>query len=213
MAQYRDRFAAGRALAAMFARSLDAARLHDPVVLGLPRGGVPVAIEVASALDAPLDILVVRKLGSPRNPELALGAIGEGDTRVLNHDVIAAERVSPQAMARVEESERAELERRAHLLRAGRPAVPLSGRTAVIVDDGMATGASAAVASACARAQGATGVIVAVPVASPESIRLLADSADRVICPFVPAILGGVGAAFDDFHQLTDSEVVDLLEG
>lgn len=185
--------------------------MHNPIILGLPRGGVPVAAEIASKLDAPLDIILVRKLGSPRNPELALGAIGEGAVRVLNNDVIAAERVSPRDLAKVESSERAELLRRARILRAGRPPPSLTGRTAVIVDDGMATGASAAVAAAYARFQGAAEVILAVPVASPEAMRLLADSTDRVVCPFVPAVLGGVGAAFEDFHQLTDTEVVDIL--
>ncbi|MCJ0904740.1 phosphoribosyltransferase [Rhodococcus sp. ARC_M6] len=208
MAQYRDRFAAGRTLSGW----LDPARLHDPVILGLPRGGVPVAVEVAAALHAPLDIIVVRKLGSPRNPELALGAIGEGDVRVLNHDVIAAERVSPETLRRIERTERTELQRRAQVLRNRRTPLSLVGRTAVIVDDGMATGASAAVASQCAREQGAAGVIVAVPIASPEAMRLLENLTDAVVCPYVPPLLGGVGAAFEDFHQLTDAEVVNLLE-
>jgi putative phosphoribosyl transferase len=205
--QYRDRSSAGKFLAGR----LESLRIDKPVVLGLPRGGVPVAAEVAAALNAPLDIVVVRKLGSPYNPELAMGAIGEGGVRVLNHDVIAAVRVSKSELAAVERDERTELDRRARLLREGRTPVSLHGRTAVIVDDGMATGASAAVACRCARTAGADSVIVAVPVASPEAMRVIACSADSVVCPFVPALLGGVGAAFEDFHQLSDDEVLTFL--
>lgn len=207
MARYRDRTSAGEELA----RWLESVRTAAPIILGLPRGGVPVAAAVASALDAPLDVVIVRKLGTPRNPELAMGAVGEGGTLVLNCDVITADGVTARELAGVRARERAELTRRARMLRQGHPARDLLGRTAVIVDDGMATGATAAVACRSAREAGAHRIVVAVPVASTEAVRLLADAADQVVCPFTPAFLGGVGAAFDDFHQLTDREVVDYL--
>ncbi|MEV1133476.1 phosphoribosyltransferase [Rhodococcus coprophilus] len=185
--------------------------VHDPVVLALPRGGIPVARELALALDAPLDVLVVRKLGVPWHPELAMGAIAEGDFRVLNEDVLRAGRIGADAIESVERRERTELARRAQMLRAGAARVDLSGRTAVIVDDGMATGATAAVACTAARAAGATRVVVAVPVASPEAARRVAPVADEVLCPWIPRDTNSVGAAYDDFHQLGDDEAVRLL--
>ncbi len=204
---YATRARAGRALAT----SLSHLRGTDTVVLGLPRGGVPVAFEVAHALGAPLDIILVRKLGVPWQPELAMGAIGEGDTEVLNEDVIRLGHVSRQSVDAVRARERQELLRRADALRGGHPRTPLTGRTAVLVDDGMATGATAAVACQVARAQGASRIVVAVPVASPEAMSRLRVTADEVVCPFVPANLGGVGGAYIDFHQLDDREVTELL--
>lgn len=204
---YATRARAGRALA----KSLSHLRGTDPVVLGLPRGGVPVAFEVAHALGAPLDIILVRKLGVPWQPELAMGAIGEGDAEVLNEDVVRLGHVSRQSVDAVRARERQELIRRADTLRGGHPRTPLTGRTAVLVDDGMATGATAAVACQVARAQGAGRIVVAVPVASPEAMSRLRVTADEVVCPFVPANLGGVGGAYIDFHQLDDREVTDLL--
>ncbi|MEV0945760.1 phosphoribosyltransferase family protein [Rhodococcus sp. NPDC049939] len=204
---YTSRADAGRRLAG----ELKHLRGTDPVVLGLPRGGVPVAFEIAAALSAPLDVVLVRKLGVPWQPELAMGAIGEGDARVINDDVVRLIRISKDALAQVEAEERRELERRTLLLRGNRKRIPLKGRTAVIVDDGMATGATVAVACQSVRALGAAKVVVAVPVAAPEAVWRTRVTADEVICPYTPADLGGVGNAYDDFHQLTDGEVTDLL--
>ncbi|AXY51306.1 phosphoribosyltransferase [Rhodococcus ruber] len=182
------------------------------MILALPRGGIPVAREVAHALDAPLDVLVVRKLGVPWQPELAMGAIAEGGFRVLNEDVIRIGRVAEDSIERIEARERTELDRRARLLRGGKERTSLSGRTVVLVDDGMATGATAAVACLAARESGAERVVLAVPVASPEAARRVRAVADEVVCPFTPADLGSVGAAYDDFHQLSDDEAARLLE-
>lgn len=204
---YATRAGAGRALA----KSLSHLRGSDPVVLGLPRGGVPVAYEVAQALRAPLDVILVRKLGVPWQPELAMGAIGEGDAEVLNDDVIHRGGVTRQALESVRTKERQELTRRADALRGGRARTPLTGRTVVLVDDGMATGATAAVACQVARAAGAATIVVAIPVASPEAVSRLRVTADEVVCPFTPVNLGGVGGAYVDFHQLDDREVTELL--
>ncbi|QBJ97830.1 phosphoribosyltransferase [Rhodococcus sp. ABRD24] len=205
--QYATRAKAGRALA----KSLVHLRGTDPVILGLPRGGVPVAYEIARALDAPLDVILVRKLGVPWQPELAMGAIGEGDAEVINEDLVRQGRVSRQALDSVRARERQELARRASALRGGRPRTPLTGRTVILVDDGMATGATAAVACQVARADGAARIVVAVPVASPEAVARLRVTADEVVCPYTPASLGGVGGAYLDFHQLDDREVTELL--
>lgn len=204
---YATRARAGRALA----KSVSHLRGSAPVVLGLPRGGVPVAYEVARALRAPLDIVLVRKLGVPWQPELAMGAIGEDETEVLNDDVVRLGHVPPEAVDAVRAKERRELERRAEALRGGHPRTPLTGRTAILVDDGMATGATAAVACQVARAAGAARIVVAVPVASPEAMARLRVTADEVVCPAVPRHLGGVGGAYGDFHQLDDGEVTALL--
>ncbi|NLE82237.1 MAG: phosphoribosyltransferase [Rhodococcus sp.] len=204
---YSDRTAAGRTLC----DSLTHLRGRGVVVLALPRGGVPVGREVALALHAPFDILVVRKLGLPWQPELAMGAIGEGGTRVMNDDVVRHSRVSPSALKKVEADERHELARRAKVLRGGRPRIDLHGRTVVLVDDGMATGATVAVACHSVRIEGADRVIVAVPVACPEAVQRVNVVADEVVCPWIPTDLGGVGAAYDDFHQLTDTEASNLL--
>lgn len=204
---YATRAKAGRALSDSLIHLRDA----NPVVLGLPRGGVPVAFEVARALGAPLDIVLVRKLGVPWQPELALGAIGEGDAEVLNDDVVRRGNLSRGTVDGVRAREREELRRRAGTLRREHPRTVLTGRTAILVDDGMATGATAAVACRVVRAAGASRVMVAVPVASAEAMARLRIVADEVVCPYVPASLGGVGGAYDDFHQLDDHEVTDLL--
>ncbi|TSE01866.1 phosphoribosyltransferase [Skermania sp. ID1734] len=204
---YADRAEAGRALA----KSLDHLRATNPLVLALPRGGLPVAAEVHSALGGDLDIVLVRKLGVPWQPELAMGAIGEGGARVLNNDIVRHTRVSDTELARTEAHERLELERRARLWRSDRPRISPRGRTVVIVDDGMATGATAAAACAVVRAEHPKWLVMATPVAPPDAVSRLGCIADLVVCPHTPTDLGGVGAAYRDFHQLTDDEVVRQL--
>jgi len=205
---FRDRVEAGRRLG----ERLSHLRGRDLVVLGLPRGGVPVAFEVARALKAPLDVIVVRKLGVPFQPELGMGAIGEGGVRVVNWEVVNAARVSEAEFAAVEEKERAELERRARRFRDDRAPLALSGRDAVVVDDGIATGFTARAACQIARAQGAEHVVLAVPVAPTQSLAELSDCADEVVCLETPEFFWAIGQFFDDFSQTTDAEVVRLLE-
>jgi len=203
-----DRADAGRCLAAM----LGHLRGQDVVVVGLPRGGVPVAFEVARALGAPLDVIVVRKLGVPFQPELAMGAIGEGGARVVNDRVVVAAGVSGEEFAAVEERERGELERRVRRFRGGRPPVSLEGRTVVVVDDGIATGSTARAACQVVRAQGAARVVLAAPVAPPEAVHMLRGDADEVVFPETPAWFDAIGEFYDDFTQTSDAEVIGLLE-
>ena len=198
---------AGVALARQLARFRD----ERPVVLALPRGGVPVAAVVARVLRAPLDVALVRKLGVPYQPELAAGAIGEGGVRVVNDDVRRAARVSADELAAVEARERAELERRAEAYRRGRPPVPVVGRTVVLVDDGIATGSTVLAACAVARARGAARVVVATPVAPRSTLRLLESVADEVVCVTTPDPFFAIGEWYEDFSQTTDAEVVALL--
>ena len=205
--RFDDRAAAGRHLAG----ALLAYRGPDTVVLGLPRGGVPVAAEVAHALGAPLDVLLVRKLGVPRQPELAFGAIGEGGVRVFNDAVLRHAGLTDDEVARVEETERAELERRRSRYRGGAPGVALAGRVAIIVDDGFATGATARAAAMVARESGAARVIVAAPIGAPDTIAALRDVADEVVCLGAPPGFVAVGQGYRDFGQTSDDEVCDLL--
>jgi putative phosphoribosyl transferase len=205
---FRNRTEAGRALA----RRLESLRGDDIVVLGLPRGGVPVAFEVSSHLDAPLDVIVVRKVGVPGQPELAMGAIGEDGVRVVNDEVVAVVGVSDTDFALVEHREREELKRRAERFRGPAARAPLDGRTAVIVDDGIATGSTARAACQVARAHGAARIVLAVPVAAPESADALGAVADDVICVEEPAWLQSVGQWYDDFTQVDDDTVVELLD-
>lgn len=204
---FDDRTDAGRRLT----RKLEHLSDDDVVVLGLPRGGVPVAYEVAEALAAPLDVLAVRKLGVPWQPELAFGAIGEHGVRVLNNDVIDSCGVREEEQADVERAERAELERRVVRYRAGRTPVTLAGRTVLVVDDGLATGATAEAACRVVRARGAAKVVLAVPVGSVEAVARLRGVADQVVCAEPLEILGSVGAWYRVFTQTPDSEVIDLL--
>jgi putative phosphoribosyl transferase len=206
---FRDRAEAGRQLAEELKRRLGD---EDVVVLGLPRGGVPVAFEVARELDAPLDVIVVRKLGVPYQPELAMGAIGEDGVRVLNDQVLAMARVGEDEVAAVERSERAELERRATRFRGTRPRTRLVGRIAVVVDDGIATGSTARAACQVARAHGAARVILAVPVAPLSSLASLAEVADELVCLATPEPFFAVGQFYRNFSQTADEEVVELLE-
>ena len=205
--RFRNRADAGRQLASR----LLPLKGKDVVVLGLPRGGVAVAAEVARALDAPLDVILVRKLGVPVQPELGMGAIGEGDARVINADVVRYARVSEADISAVEQRERAELERRIKRFRGDAPRVPLEGRTAILVDDGVATGSTARAACQVARAQGAGKVVLAVPVAPPSVSATLADDADEVICLETPERFLAIGEWYEDFSQTRDEEVVSLL--
>jgi predicted phosphoribosyltransferase/dienelactone hydrolase len=200
---------AGRRLAALLARTLPAESL---VVLGLPRGGVPVAYEVAKALGAPLDVTVVRKLGVPYQPELAMGAIGEDGVRIINQEVARQVRVTASQFEAVEAREREELARRAERFRGHHDRVPLEGRTALIVDDGIATGSTVRAACQVARAHGARRVVVAAPVAPRSAIHDLRAVADDVIVLESPEPFVAIGQFYNDFTQTSDAEVVQLLE-
>ena len=208
---FADRQAAGGALAdALFARWSDPTA-NNSVVVALPRGGVPVAAVVARALSAPLDVIIVRKLGVPTQPELAMGAIGEGGVRVLNREVIAALRITDEQLERVEQRERSELERRSIRLRAGRPRIAVSGRAVILVDDGLATGSTARAAVGVARAQGATHVVVAIPVAPASTVAELSTVADDVVCVATPEPFAAIGQWYRDFRPTSDDEVVAIL--
>lgn len=182
-------------------------------MLGLPRGGVPVAAEVARSLGAPLDVILVRKLGVPSQPELGMGAIGEGGTRVLNSEVIRLARISARDLAAVEARERVELERRAARFRGDRPPISLEGRTALIVDDGLATGSTARAACQVARAAGALHVVLAVPVAPPGWTARIGADADELIALETPDLFLAIGQCYDDFSPTPDEEVVACLAG
>jgi putative phosphoribosyl transferase len=207
MRVFRDRRDAGRRLA----ERLSTFRDQDAVVLGLPRGGVPVASEVARLLDAPLDVIVVRKLGVPFQPELGMGAVGEDGVRVLNDDVMRLARVGADELARVEARERAEVQARAARFRGDRPRVDLAGRTVIIVDDGIATGGTARAALQVARAHGAARVVLAVPVAPPDTVQELSTDADEIICLETPELFFAIGEWYQDFSQVPDDQVVALL--
>ncbi|MFG2289343.1 phosphoribosyltransferase family protein [Streptomyces sp. NPDC048595] len=204
---FTDRTDAGQRLAEAL-RHLEG---EEPVVLGLPRGGVPVAFQVARALKAPLDVIVVRKLGVPYQRELGFGAIGEGGVRVISDDIVRRGRLDQSDVDSVEKAEEAELVRQAHRFRAGRPRLHLEGRTAIVVDDGIATGATAAAACQVVRAQGATRVVLAVPVAPPDAADRLRSKADEFVCLSTPFGFAAVGEWYQDFSQTPDDEVVSLL--
>lgn len=208
MKRFPDRAAAGAELAAM----LDAPR-GDPktIVLGLARGGVVVAAAVAEALDVPLDVVVVRKLGAPGREELAIGAIASGGIRVVNEDVLRVLGLGEETIAAVARREQHELARREALYRGGRPAAALQGRHVILVDDGLATGASMRAAVRAVQAQRPERVTVAVPVASREARDDIARLVDEVVCAELPEPFWGVGAWYEDFSQTTDREVTRLL--
>jgi putative phosphoribosyl transferase len=205
--RFVDRVDAGRRLASR----LQHLRGQDVVVVGLPRGGVPVAYEVARALDAPLDVIVVRKLGVPVQPELAMGAVGEGGVRVVDEHIVQRAGVTDRDLAAVEQRERAELERRALRFRGDAAPVPLAGRTVVVVDDGIATGSTARAACRIARAAGAARVVLAAPVAPPGWTSHLAGEADELVCCATPSFFHAIGQWYDDFSQTSDEEVVACL--
>ena len=204
---FADRADAGRRLAARL-QHLAGERV---VVLGLPRGGVPVALEVARALGAPLDVIVVRKLGVPFQPELGMGAIGEDGVVVISQEMVRAAGVSAEELAGVGARERAEVERRAWRYRGGRPRQPLGGRVAVVVDDGIATGSTARAACRIARAHGAARVVLAVPVAPPGWQDRIGGDADELVCVQTPRDFLAIGQFYADFSQATDDEVVACL--
>ncbi|MFI9326994.1 phosphoribosyltransferase family protein [Kitasatospora sp. NPDC052868] len=204
---FTDRTDAGRRLAAR----LEHLRGAGTVVVALPRGGVPVAAEVAAALGAPLDICVIRKLGVPYQPELGMGAIGEDGVRVLNDHVLRIAGVTADQLARVEEQERAELDRRARRYRGDRPRADLRGCTVVVVDDGIATGSTARAACRIVRARGAARVVLAVPVAPPDWTDRLAEVADELVCVLTPSPFYAIGEFYADFSQTGDDEVLRIL--
>ncbi|MDO8295873.1 MAG: phosphoribosyltransferase [Caulobacter sp.] len=206
---FADRTEAGRLLADHLARRNYVA----PVIYALPRGGVPVAFEVASRLNAPLDLALVRKVGAPNNPELALAAVMDGDhpITVVNEDIMRLTGATEDYLRREAAVELAEIERRRRLYFGDRPRPSPRGRTVIIVDDGLATGATARVAVRGLRGQGAAKVILAAPVAPPETTSLLRNEVDELVCLTQPDRFAGVGAFYGDFHQLTDEEVLALL--
>lgn len=205
---FTDRTDAGQRLA----EALRHLAGEKPVVLGLPRGGVPVAAAVATALGAPLDVIVVRKLGVPYHRELAFGAIGEGGVRVINDDVVRRGGLSPSDIATVERAEQTALVRQAEQFRDDRPRLALDGRTAIVIDDGVATGATASAACQVVRAQGAARVVLAVPVAPADTVAWLRTQVDEVVCLSTPALFSAVGEWYRDFSQTSDEEVVSLLK-
>jgi putative phosphoribosyl transferase len=205
---FHDRVEAGKKLAERLLESPE----QDPVVLGVPRGGVPVAAVVAEAIGAPLDVVVVRKLGVPSRPELAMGAVGEGGVQVLDKGFVQMAGVRPLELAALERRERAEVESRARRFRGTRPPLSLHGRTVILVDDGIATGSTMIAACRVVRAQGAGRVVVAVPVAPEEALDRMAEVADAVICLRAPSPFFSVGQWYRDFSQTSDDEVVALLQ-
>jgi len=204
---FRDRRDAGRQLA----QRLSALRAEHPVVIALPRGGVPVAAEIAAALDAPLDVAVVRKLGAPQQPEFGIGAIAEDGVRVVHEDVVRAIGIGAAELERVVERERGELERRIRLYRGAGAPVDVAGRTAILVDDGLATGSTAQAAARLLRARGAARVVLAVPVGAPDGIELLRRDVDEVVCLLAPESLVAIGYWYEDFAPTSDAEVAALL--
>ena len=205
---FPDRAEAGRFLATKLSKY---SGRDDVIVLGLPRGGVPVAYEVARALRVPLDVFIVRKLGVPGFEELAVGAIASGGVRVLNEDVARALPNANEIIEAVTKRETAELERREQEYRDGRPAPDLQGKTVILIDDGLATGATMRAAVKALRQRGAAKIVVAVPVGPPDTCREFEDEADEVVCASAPEFFQAVGQNYEDFSQTSDEEVRDLL--
>jgi putative phosphoribosyl transferase len=203
---YPDRVTAGERLADLLTAYADR---EDVTVLGLVRGGVPVAAKVATRLGAPLDVLVVRKLGVPGAPELAFGALGPGGVLVLNEEI--ANYLQPREIESVHRAELTELQRREEVYRADQPPLDLTGRTAIIVDDGLATGATARASVPVARALRAARVVVAAPVGAPEAVALVKEVADEMVCPLTPPDFGAVSRYYERFPQVSDSEVMELV--
>ncbi len=206
---FQDRRHAGRELAAALTRY---AGRSDLAVLALPRGGVPVAFEVAEQLGAPLDVFVVRKLGVPGRPELAMGALASGGVRVLNHDVVSILGIPESAIARVVEAEQVEMARREGVYRGARKPLDVAGRTVLLIDDGLATGATMRAAVAGLRLRGPAQVVVAVPIAAAQTCDDLASEVDDIVCAVTPEPFHAVGAWYADFSQTSDEEVRQLLD-
>jgi len=209
MGRYKDRRHAGRVLAEALR---EYAGRPDVVVLALPRGGVPVAYEVASRLGAPLDVFVVRKLGVPGHEEYAMGAIASGGAIVLDRAVIQGLGIPLSAVEAAIAREQAELARREQLYRGGRPPLEVTGKTAILIDDGLATGSTMRAAVAGLRERGARRIVVAVPIASPETCQELSREVDDIVCAATPEPFVAVGLWYDDFEQTSDEEVRQLLE-
>jgi putative phosphoribosyl transferase len=207
--RFHDRTDAGQQLAQQLGSFV---HRPDVLVLGLPRGGVPVAYAVARALQAPLDVLIVRKLGVPGEPELAMGAIASGGVRVINDDVVAALGITQQTLEEVTEREQQELLRRERLYRGDRPPPDIYGRTVILVDDGIATGATIRAAIALLRRQRPARLVVAVPVAAASTCAELQTEVDEVVCVLAPENFYGVGLWYDEFPQTTDQEIQELLQ-
>lgn len=207
--RFRNRADAGRRLAAELRPYTNRS---DVIVLALPRGGVPIGYEVAEALDAPLDVFVVRKLGLPWQEELAMGAVATGGVRVLDHNLIRVAHVTDEDLQRVIQAEELELQRREQLYRGNRPRTDVHNKTVILVDDGLATGASMRAAVEAVRHDRPARIVVAVPVAAPETCDAFRDIADEVVCAETPEPFQAVGLWYEDFRQTTDDEVRDLLE-
>ena len=207
-ARFQNRTEAGRSLAPLLA----ARGFVDPVIYALPRGGVPVALPIAQALRAPLDLILVRKLGVPWQPELGFGAVAEGlDQPVINHEVVAHAGLTEADMGPVLAQEKAELARRSALYLKGRARLDPKGHIVILVDDGLATGFTARAALQALRRRGAARLVLAVPVAAPESTAALMDAADEIIAVETEEFRGGIGASYADFHQISDTEMLEML--
>jgi putative phosphoribosyl transferase len=209
-ALFADRAEAGRALARRLARLA----AEQPVVLALPRGGVPVGFEIASVLRAPLDLVLVRKIGAPFQPELAIGALVDGGRAeaVMNEEILREFEIPESYIEQERARQLEEIERRRNVYLAGRTRAPIEGRTAIVVDDGIATGATMEAALDAVRRAKPKRLVLAVPVAPPDTIERLRPHADDVVCLATPRLFGAIGAFYADFRQLDDQQVIDLLE-
>jgi len=206
---FLDRHDAGRRLAASLGKYVDRS---DLIVLALPRGGVPVGYEVAQALHAPLDVFLVRKLGVPGHEELAMGAIATGGVRILDQNLVRMLGIGPDEIERVTAREQRELERRELLYRDNRPAPDVTGRTVVLVDDGLATGSTMRAAVEALRREGARTIVAAVPIAAPDTCESMRDEVDDIVCAVTPEPFRAVGIWYVDFSETSDQEVRELLE-